>query len=172
MSTDQILLTADRFRVARVQRELADGSIHQREVIRHSGSVVIVPLLSEDRVCLIKNFRIAVGKPLIELPAGTLEPDEDPLGCAKRELIEETGFRAGTIEQAANFYAAPGILDELMHLFVARELAEGQPNREVGEEIENLIVPLEEAISMIHGGDICDAKTIVGLLWCLHFQQK
>ncbi len=170
MSDEKILLTADRFRVARCQRVLANGSMHEREVIRHPGSVVIVPRLPNDQICLIKNFRISVDQPLIELPAGTLEANETPLACARRELIEETGYSAGTIEQLTSFYAAPGILDEMMHLFVADALVEGQPSREVGEEIDNLLLPLPKAISMIGSGEICDAKTIVGLLWCQQFQ--
>lgn len=172
VSSDETLLTADRFRVARLERTLADGSIKQRDVVRHPGSVVILPILPANRVCLIKNFRIAVDRPLIELPAGTLETNEVPLACAKRELTEETGYAAGAMTALTSFYAAPGILDELMHLFLASELVAGQPNREVGEEIENLILPLSAAISLIHAGDICDAKTIVGLLWYQQFQQR
>lgn len=149
---------------------LANGSLHQREVIRHPGSVVIIPRLPDGQICLIKNFRISVDQPLIELPAGTLETNEKPLACAKRELTEETGYTAGAIQQLTRFYAAPGILDELMHLFVADDLVEGQPNREAGEEIDNLVLPLPAAISMITSGEICDAKTIVGLLWCQQFQ--
>lgn len=162
----EYLLETPRFRVERLRRELADGTVKQREIIRHPGSVVLVPRVDCDRVCLIRNFRMAAGQPLIELPAGTLEPGESPADCAARELIEETGYRAGRLELLLSFYAAPGILDERMHLFVATELTPGPPQREAGEEIENVVVDWAEALAMIERGEICDAKTMVGLMFC------
>ncbi len=165
MTAEETLLVTQRFRVARVARTTAQGELKHREVIRHPGSVVIVPVLDADHVCLIKNFRVAVDQPLIELPAGTLEPPETPLACARRELTEETGFRTDELTEVTAFFAAPGILDERMHLFVARNLTEGPPQREPDEEIENLIVTFDEAINMLRQGQIQDAKTMVGLLW-------
>ena len=162
--TEETLLTTKRFHVARVDRELPGGQTISREVIRHPGSVVIVPILDDDRICLIRNYRVAAGRSLVELPAGTLEENEDPAICAARELTEETGYQSSRIEPRGGFYAAPGILDEYMHLFVAHDLTPGPPARELGEEIENLIVSREDAIQMIRDGTICDAKTIVGLL--------
>jgi ADP-ribose pyrophosphatase len=159
------LLQTPRFRVERLQRKLADGTLKQREIVRHPGSVVIVPLLNDCRVCLIRNFRMAVDRPLVELPAGTLEQGEQPADCAARELIEETGYRAGRLERLTSFYAAPGILDEHMHLFLATDLTPGPPQREAGEEIENLIVSWDEALAMIEHGEIRDAKTMVGLMF-------
>jgi ADP-ribose pyrophosphatase len=134
--------------------------------------VVIVPLLDDGRVCLIRQFRLSVHETLIELPAGTLEPPEPPLACAQRELIEETGFRATRIEQVHAFFLSPGILDEKMHLFLATGLTAGDPRREAGEEIDNLLVPLDEAVAMIFRGEIQDAKTIVGLLWAERISTK
>jgi ADP-ribose pyrophosphatase len=126
---------------------------------------VIVPLLDDGRVCLIRNWRVAVGKTLIELPAGTLEPPEPAIETAEGELIEETGYRAKRIEFLHAFFLSPGILDEKMHLYLATGLTEGETAREEGEEIENWVVPLEEAVAMVFRGEIEDAKTIVGLLW-------
>jgi ADP-ribose pyrophosphatase len=126
--------------------------------------VVLVPVLPDGRVCLIRNFRASVGEQLIELPAGTLEPPEPPLECAHRELQEETGYRARAMELVTSFYPAPGILDERMHLFLATELIEGTPAREAGEQIENFVVSLSDATTMIRHREIKDAKTIVGLL--------
>jgi ADP-ribose pyrophosphatase len=162
--TEELLLETRRFCVKRIERSLADGSSVSREVVRHPGSVVILPLLDNDQICLIRNYRVAVGKTLIELPAGTLERGERPADCAARELIEETGFRAASIEPMTSFYAAPGILDEFMHLFVARQLTAGTAARETGEEIQNYVVGLHDALQLVQTGEICDAKTIVGLL--------
>ncbi len=159
------LLETKRFRVVQVAETLPNGDVLRREVIRHPGSVVIVPLVDEDRVCLIENYRVAVGRKLIELPAGTLEPGEDPRECAQRELIEETGYRAARMEFLHAFYAAPGILDENMRLFVAHGLTLGASAREAGEQIENLIVDWSQALNMIYDGQIQDAKTIIGLLY-------
>lgn len=157
-------MTTQRFDVVKVTRQLANGQTKSREVVRHPGSVVILPQLDDGRVCLIRNHRVAVGRTLVELPAGTLEPDEAPALCAARELTEETGFQAAQLEHVISFFAAPGILDELMHLYLATDLTAGTPCREDGEEIENLVVSWEDALSLIDDGTIQDAKTILGLL--------
>ena len=158
------LLHTRLFTVERVTYANPTGVEFARDIVRHPGSVVIVPVLEDGRICLIKNFRIAVDKHLLELPAGTLEASELPRDCAGRELIEETGYRAGQIELLTSFYAAPGILDEYMRLFLATDLTAGDPAREPGEQIENLVVSLDDAVEMIRCGEIEDAKTIVGLL--------
>lgn len=159
-----ILLTARRFRVEAVRETTADGVVRTREVVRHNGSVAIVPVVDADHVCLIRNFRIAVGRPLIEIPAGTLEPGEDPAAAAARELAEETGYQAETITPLVSCYLSPGILDERMQLFVATGLTLGPAAREPGEQIENLVTTWEDALQQIRQGAIQDAKTIVGLL--------
>ena len=125
---------------------------------------MILPLLDDGRVCLIRNERIAVGKTLIELPAGTLEPGEPPAATAARELIEETGFHASRWQELPGFYMSPGILCERMHAFVAEGLTAGAPAREAGETIDNLIVPWSEALEMVDRGEIEDAKSICALL--------
>lgn len=165
------LLSTDRFDVQRVSRTRPDGSVKQREVIRHPGSVVLVPCVDRDHVCLIRNYRMAVSQTLIELPAGTLEANEPPDVCAARELKEETGYVAGRLTELTSFFAAPGILDEQMHLFLAEDLTAGDACREADEEIENLVVRWADAIEMIQRGEIRDAKTIVGLLYCQRFVQ-
>ena len=161
----ELLLEASKFRVVRETIASPGGKTKTREIIRHPGACVIVPLLDDGRVCLIRNWRIAVGQTLIELPAGTLEPPEPPELTAERELIEETGYRAKKIELLHAFFLSPGILDEKMHLYVATGLTAGQTAREEGEEIENWLVPWDEAISLVFRLEIQDAKTIVGLLW-------
>lgn len=164
-SLSQLLLETKKFRVVRETQTTPSGKQKTREIVRHPGACVIVPLLDDGRVCLIRNYRIAVNQTLIELPAGTLEPPEPPLETARRELIEETGYRPAKIEPLHAFFLSPGILDERMHLFLATGLTAGDTAREEGEEIENLLVPWQQAIDMIFDGTIQDAKTIVGLLW-------
>jgi ADP-ribose pyrophosphatase len=121
-------------------------------------------MIDTKRICLIRNYRVSVDAELIELPAGTLEPGEDPSVAVRRELAEETGYRAACIEPLRTFYPSPGILDEKMVLFLATGLTPGAPRREPGEQIENLIVSWERALEMVDSGSIQDAKTIIGLL--------
>ncbi len=165
METPEILLQARRFRVEQVVQVAKDGSRHTREVVRHPGAVVILPLLSDGRICFVRNFRIAVRETLIELPAGTLEAGEDPAETALRELAEETGYRAGRIRRLLEFCMSPGILDERMHLFLAEDLRLGEMALEGGEEIEPFLASWDEALGMIERGEIRDAKTLVGLLY-------
>jgi ADP-ribose pyrophosphatase len=165
MPPSEILFQGRRFYVVRETQIASDGQPHSREVVRHPGAVVILPLLDDGRVCLIRNFRVSVGKMLVELPAGTLEPGEDPAECATRELTEETGYRAGMIDLLTVFYPSPGILDEKMHLYAARQLKAGQMALEPGEEIVPLKVTWEAALAMTRDGRIQDAKTIAGLLY-------
>lgn len=160
----RVLLTASRFRVVEAEQRTADGGIVPRQVVIHPGAVVIVPVCDGDRVCLIRNERVAVRKTLIELPAGTLEPPEPPAECAARELQEETGYTASAWRELSGFFMSPGILCERMHVFVAQGLTAGTPAREAGENIDNLIVPWAEALAMIDRGEIEDAKTICALL--------
>jgi ADP-ribose pyrophosphatase len=164
-SNEELLLSASRFRVVRLSPTTNGGPARPREVIRHPGSVVILPLVDQQHVCLIRNHRVAVNQTLIELPAGTLEADEPPLEAAARELGEETGYRADNIQWLRSFYAAPGILDEQMTLVLATGLTPGQPQREADEQIENLIVSWVDAIGWVLDGRIHDAKTMVGLLY-------
>jgi ADP-ribose pyrophosphatase len=172
MSQSETLLTTKKFTVVRHTIQTPGGTTKTREVVRHPGACVIVPLLDDGRVCLIRNFRIAVDQTLIELPAGTLEPPEPPAKTAERELIEETGYRAQKIELLHAFFLSPGILDEKMHLYVAKGLTAGETAREEGEEIENWLVPLDEAVAMVFRGEIQDAKSIVGLLWIERLQRE
>jgi ADP-ribose pyrophosphatase len=160
-----LLFEGKRFRVVRVGQEMPDGSRHVREVVRHPGAVVILPLLDDGRVCLVQNYRAAVGERLLELPAGTLESGEDPARCALRELAEETGYQAGRIEHLLSFWMSPGILDERMHLFLATLLKPGPMALDAGEDIQTLLVTWDEARDMIRQGRIQDSKTLNGLLY-------
>ncbi len=170
VESSQLLKTA-RFSVDQVTRSLDDGSLHHRQIVRHPGAVTILPMVDDEHVCLIRNYRVSVDETLIELPAGTREPDETPETTAHRELIEETGYKAGQLTLLHQFLLSPGILDERMVLFLATDLDVVGSNREVGEEIENLVVPFADAIQMVQDGRIQDAKTIVGILTYHQFHQ-
>jgi ADP-ribose pyrophosphatase len=166
------LLVTRRFRVVRHTETGADGKVHVKETVQHPGAVAILPLLEDDRVCLIRNYRVAVSKRLVELPAGTLEAGEDPAVTAGRELIEETGYRAATIEKLREFTMSPGILNERMHLYLARGLQLGERALEPGEEIETLVVAWSDAMRMVFNGTIEDAKTLVGLMYYDRLRQN
>ncbi len=141
------------------------GQRLQREVVVHRGAAVILALLPEDRVLLIRNRRHAVGQRLIELPAGTLEIQEDPMNCAGRELLEETGYLAGKLRPLTSFFTSPGILTEKMYAFLAYNLEKSHTALEEGEDIELLPTDMDEAIEMIADGRIIDGKTIATLLY-------
>ena len=136
----------------------------ERHVIVHPGAVGVLPILDDGRVVLLRQYRIAVDAYLIELPAGTLEPGEEPIVSAQRELIEETGYTAGKIEPLITFYSSPGILREQLRLFVATELTPGETALEDGEDIELFVADWDEIRDMIARGEITDAKTLIGLL--------
>jgi ADP-ribose pyrophosphatase len=151
-----------RFRVDTVV--LPNGSRSIREIIGTPGAVVIVPLTDDGQVRMVRQFRSAIGEYLLELPAGTLEPNESPEQAAPRELAEETGDRAARWRRLTGFYTVPGICDEYLHLFLATDLTPGQTNQEADEFIEVVTLPLGEALEMVRRGEIRDAKTIIGLL--------
>jgi ADP-ribose pyrophosphatase len=150
-------------RVTLRRDRLVSGSGHEfvREVVEHPGAAVVVPVLPDGRIVFVRQYRHAVGEFLIELPAGTLEPGEDPAVCAARELEEETGWRAGKLEPLGIVYPSPGILSEVMSIYVATELTPGETKRDPGTEEDMELVTLapEEA----RDAGIRDAKTLAGL---------
>ena len=134
--------------------------------------MAIVPLVDEEHVCLIRNFRVAVGKTMWEIPAGTLDHDEPPLATAGRELIEETGYRAAEIELLTELAMSPGILNERMYVYLARGLTPGPTAVEPGEEIATSVLAWADALAMIERGEIHDAKTVAGLLFYDRFRDS
>jgi ADP-ribose pyrophosphatase len=158
------LLSTSRFDVVE-RMTTGNQGVVRRQVIHHPGAVTIIPMVDENHVCLIRNYRLSVDQTLIELPAGTLEPNEEPDRTALRELTEETGYQAKNMQHVHGFFLSPGILDEWMHLYVATDLVPGPPAREPGETIENLVVPWKQAIQWVHEQKIHDAKTMIGLLY-------
>jgi ADP-ribose pyrophosphatase len=135
----------------------------RRDVVVHPGAVVILPILDARRIVMIRNYRYAVEKELWELPAGTLEPDETPIETARRELEEESGYRAGRIVPLQEFYTSPGVLDERMHAFVATELTEVGQNLQGTERITVRVLDRDEVRRMLVDGELADGKTIAVL---------
>jgi len=139
------------------------GSI-QREVVIHPGAVIILPVLADGRLVFIRNHRHTISAELLELPAGTLEPAEDPALCAARELTEETGYTADRLEPLGWFYTSPGILTEKMYAFLATDLQTGPQNLEDNEEIRVEILTMDEAEGLIAKNQLVDAKSLATLL--------
>ena len=159
------LFTSRVFKVVKKFITGRSGQRLERHIVIHPGAVVVLPILSDGRIVLIKQQRIAVDGDLIELPAGTLEPGEPPITTARRELIEETGYTAKSLTQIMSFFTSPGFIREEMFLFKAANLIPGPTDFEDGEKIEPLIVELSQAMDMIAKGEIRDAKTIIGIYW-------
>lgn len=134
------------------------------EIVEHRGAVAAVPLLPDGRVVLVRQYRHAAGAALLEIPAGTLEPGEDAEAALQRELAEEIKMRAGEMRHLVSFLPSPGFLTELVHLFLARNLAP-HPRCAEEEDIETVHLPLPEAQAMVRRGEIRDAKSIIALLW-------
>lgn len=151
-----------------------DGSTGELELIRHPGAAAVIPCASDPAggdptILMIRQFRHAADGPLWEIPAGTLAPGEAPEACARRELREETGVAAARIERLTSIYTTPGFTDEVIHLFWAQGLTQGETARERDEFIEVVPRPLSEVLSGIRGGEIRDAKTVVAILYMAGF---
>jgi len=145
----------------------ASGRETTREIVVHPGAVSIVAKLSSDEVVLIRQYRYATGEELVEIPAGTLEKDENPIDAAHRELEEETGYRAKQMDLRAAYYTTPGFSNELMYLYEANGLTLSEQALDDDEAIEVAVTLSDTALQMIQQGRIRDAKTIVGLLTVL-----
>ncbi len=141
-----------------------NGDVTLREIAEHNGAVAMIPLDSAGNVTLVKQWRAATGRYMLEIPAGTLETGEEPEAGAPRELREETGLDAARWDFLVRFFPSPGILTEEMFLYLARDLTQGAQQLMDDEDIEVVTLPLDDAIARIATGEIADAKTIVGLL--------
>jgi ADP-ribose pyrophosphatase len=153
----------------------SNGREFELEVVRHPGAAAVIPLLSDPQgedpsVLLLEQYRYATGTTIWEVPAGVLEPGEDPESCARRELLEETGAEAAQVEYLTTVYTTPGFTDERIHLFVATGITVGEPNHERDEFIQVRARPLSEVLRMIRDGEIVDGKTIVAILYAAGFR--
>ncbi|WP_342414723.1 NUDIX hydrolase [Paenibacillus sp. FSL R10-2782] len=148
--------------------ELPDGSTGKREIVKHPGAVAVLAL-NEGKMLVVDQYRQAMGRCEVEIPAGKLEKGEDPMEAAGRELREETGYTAKSLKLLHSFYTSPGFADEIIHLYVAEELELGEMEPDEDEFLELFEVTLEEAQSLIREGRISDAKTILAVYaWQLH----
>ncbi|MEO8192311.1 MAG: NUDIX hydrolase [Gemmatimonadales bacterium] len=154
--------------------QFPNGSTGELEIIRHPGASAVVPFLDDPagddpRVVLIRQYRYAAGGYVYEVPAGRLDPGESPESCARRELLEETGYSAVRVLEMTTFFTTPGFTDERIHLFAATELTEGQSRLESDEILEIQPTQLSEALRMIRSGEIQDGKTMIALLFAASF---
>ena len=145
---------------------LPNGRRTRFEIVEHPGAVAIVPLFANGDVMLLRQFRPAIQRELYEIPAGTLEPGETPLATARREIVEETGYRARRWRKLGTFYTAPGFCTEKMHLYVARDLSPAEAEADADEILRPVRMPLKKAVEMARRGKIKDAKSIAGLMLC------
>ena len=165
--TDQIrTIYAGRVLTLNLERvKLPNGATAELEIAHHPGGAAVVALDAANRVCLLHQYRHAAGGWITELPAGKLDEREPPLTCARRELAEEAGVQAARWDKLGDFFSSPGVLTEVIHVFLARDLSPAQAQPEPHEVFETGWVPLPEAVQMATAGRIKDAKTLVGLLW-------
>lgn len=144
--------------------EIADGSIRPREVVEHNGGVCVVAVDDDKNVFMVRQFRYAVGKVMLEIPAGKLETGEDPLEAAKRELSEETGCSAAKWTELGIMHPTPGYCSEKLYVYLAQDLVEGKIHLDDGEILTAEKYPVSEIVDKIMSGDISDAKTVFGIL--------
>lgn len=156
------------FKLFRENVTLNNGVTVDLDIIRHPGASAMIPMSGNDNVILIKQYRHAIGDFIWEIPAGTLDPNETPLECAKRELIEETGFSANTWQKLGEITPVPGYSNELIHIFLANDLMPAEQDLDKDEVLDVHEVPLGKAIEMIHEGAIRDSKTISGLFMAIN----
>ncbi|GAX91875.1 NUDIX domain-containing protein [Effusibacillus lacus] len=151
---------------------LPNGKQATREIVHHPGAVAVLALTEKDRVILVRQFRKPCDRTLVEIPAGKLEPGEDPAECAKRELLEETGYTAKEWRHLHSMYTSPGFADEKIHLYLAKGLTKGQQELDADEFLDLMEADMAEAERLLASGEIADAKTMVALYWWMKERAK
>jgi ADP-ribose pyrophosphatase len=152
--------------------ELSNGSLTYREWIKHPGAACCIPIFSNSKIGLIKQFRYAVGKEMIEIPAGKLDQNEKPIECAIRELEEEIGYKAQKVTFLTKIHPAVGFCNEKISIYLAEELIKTKMNLDSDEFVKLIPTKLNDALEMIENGIITDAKTIIALLWYEKYLSK
>ena len=148
------------------------GRETRREIVEHRDCVAIIAIDTDDNVLLVKQFRKPVEKELLEIPAGGIDPGEDPATTVRREMQEETGYLPRKVERLGGFYSAPGFSTEYLYLYLATDLTPSQLFAEDTESIKLVRVPISQIPSLIASGSICDAKSIAGLLIFLKYRKS
>lgn len=143
--------------------ELPDKKYSKREIVEHSGGVALVAITDDDHIVLVKQYRKAVDRVLLEIPAGKLEINEEPRETAIRELKEETGYEAKELKYLMEFYTSPGYCNEKVYLFLATDLIEGESTPDPGEFIEMEKYKIDDLLKMVDRGEILDSKSIIGI---------
>lgn len=164
--TEDVMWSGCIFNVNRLRVELPDGRQALRDVVRHPGAVAIVALTDDGRICLVRQYRTSLSRVTVEIPAGKLDPGEDPLTCAKRELLEETGMEAEQMAFLTTIATSDGFTDELIHIYMATGLNFAESDPDSDEFINVDLVPLSELIDAVLDGRIEDCKTVTGALIC------
>ncbi len=154
------------FNVERMEVRLPNGHTSMRDVVRHCGAAAVVALTENGKIALVRQYRTSLDRVTVEIPAGKLDPGEDPLECAKRELKEETGFVAGRIAYLTTIATSCGFSDELIHIYLATQLSFEGANPDEDEFLNVDLVPVNELVDAVLDGKIEDAKTVVGALAC------
>jgi len=144
--------------------ELPNGIKSTREIVEHPGAVAAVAITDDNEVLLVRQYRKAVDRELLEIPAGKIEKGETKEDCMKRELMEETGYYPNSLKLLTSFYTSPGFSSEIIHLFLATNLIRSKKNADIDEYLQVQKLPLEDAVKKIHSGEIVDGKTITGLI--------
>ncbi|OEZ96771.1 NUDIX domain-containing protein [Duganella phyllosphaerae] len=152
-------------KVQRDDIELPNGRRAVREYIKHPGAVVILPVFDDGRVLLENQFRYPLHRTFIEFPAGKIDPNEDPLDCAKRELIEETGYTATDWQFVCTIHNAIAYADEHLDIYLARGLVAGEQKLDEGEFLELFTAPLDDLLQWVREGKVTDVKTVIGAFW-------
>ena len=153
------------FRLVRKIVKLPNGKTSTRDLIVHPGAAAMIPIDAEGRILMVRQFRKAAGKEMIELPAGTLDPGESVRACVQRELQEEIGFKAKKLRRLISYYPAAGYTTEVIHIFVAKDLVPSQQDADSDEFLEVVPMRLEKILDGIRRGKINDSKTIIGILY-------
>ncbi len=163
--TSEIVYDAGFFKVVKEEVRLPNGDTHDYHFCKHPGAVAVVPVDDDGNILMVRQFRQACHDMLLEIPAGKIDPGEDPWVCGRRELLEETGYECGDLDLLSSFYPSPGMTDEKTHVFVGRELkiVAPVPTHDGGEPISLEWMGKEEAFQAIEDGRIVDGKSIIGI---------
>ncbi len=165
--SSETVYTGRAFQVEVVDARMPDGAVRRFDLVRHPGAVTIIPLDAGGRIWFVRQYRFGANAPLLELPAGTLNPGEDPAACAAREVREETGMAAKKLVKLGEFYLAPGYSTEYMHIFLATDLYPDQLPGDEDEFLQIEAIPADQVLQMARDNQLNDGKTLAALLLAL-----